>query len=214
MPKLKHKPIPALSVEKLAEFNSKVNVKGPDECWPWLGATLHYGYGAFSLGDHVYRSSRIAFFLATGDDPGDKCTLHRCDCPPCCNPAHLWLGTDGDNMKDKLRKGRGGDSTPKTIHRGDQNWSRINAHLLPRGKDHWTARQPERVVRGEKHWKSKFTGAQILEIRQRHKAGESQSQLARSFSVNSTAICAIVNRRTGKHIMESEAEHQHPPSVA
>lgn len=50
-------------------------------------------------------ASRVAWTLTHGD-PGDWFVLHRCDNPPCCNPAHLFLGTKGDNHADMVSKGR------------------------------------------------------------------------------------------------------------
>ena len=94
-------------------FWSKVDQRGPDECWPWTAST-NGGYGAFGaklFGEkkmRVHRAHRVAFFLATGVAPDDLVVCHSCDNPPCCNPAHLWLGTQADNNRDMSIKGRNG----------------------------------------------------------------------------------------------------------
>ena len=85
----------------------KVDRRGPDECWPWLKSQMNGGYGQFrvTVGQSPKRASRVAWELTHGD-AGELSVLHSCDNPPCCNPAHLFLGTVADNNADKLRKGR------------------------------------------------------------------------------------------------------------
>ena len=104
-----HRAIPPLSESDKARFWGKVEVRGPDECWEWKAFLNNDGYGHFHLGKHgngMFRSPRVAFFLATGIDPAEMHVLHRCDNPPCCNPDHLSLGTDGDNSADRDKKKR------------------------------------------------------------------------------------------------------------
>jgi integrase/recombinase XerD len=87
-------------------FWQKVDRRGGDECWPWLGASLTGGYGRIVLvGRHVL-AHRFSWQLHYGDVPGGSHVLHICDQPPCVNPAHLFLGTHAQNMKDKARKVR------------------------------------------------------------------------------------------------------------
>ncbi len=48
----------------------------------------------------------MAWELEIGHPPDDFCVLHKCDNPPCVNPAHLFLGTNRDNTHDAMAKGR------------------------------------------------------------------------------------------------------------
>ncbi len=90
----------------LADVWKFVAVGEPDECWPYTGAKRRRGYGAFALNKRSLPAHRAVFQDATGIDPGDRMVCHTCDNPPCCNPAHLFLGTATDNVHDMLSKGR------------------------------------------------------------------------------------------------------------
>lgn len=94
----------------LERFWAKIDVRGPDECWEWT-ATRHYkGYGEFRIvTSRSAKAHGVAWILAnTRDIPAGMVVCHRCDNPPCCNPGHLFLGTVGDNNRDRAAKGRGG----------------------------------------------------------------------------------------------------------
>ncbi len=78
----------------------------PDACWPWLGRPNTEGYGRMMVNGERQLAHRIAYQLANGPIPDGLLVCHSCDNPPCCNPAHLWVGTDGDNSEDKAAKGR------------------------------------------------------------------------------------------------------------
>src|SRR4051794_40427406 len=81
---------------------------GPDACWLWRGNRTPGGYGNVSDGVAGRRTSahRHAYQLHYQVDPGRLGVLHKCDTPACANPAHLWLGTQADNMHDAFFKGR------------------------------------------------------------------------------------------------------------
>ncbi len=81
--------------------------KGDDgSCWPWTGTRIPKGYGYFSLGGKKRRAHRLAWVFSSGPIPTGLHVLHRCDNPPCVNPAHLFLGTNRQNVDDMLVKGR------------------------------------------------------------------------------------------------------------
>lgn len=77
-------------------------------CWTWPGWKNECGYGVLDRNKHQKFAHRMAYEAWVGIIPPGLCVLHKCDNPPCVNPAHLFLGTRSDNNKDRARKGRNG----------------------------------------------------------------------------------------------------------
>lgn len=77
------------------------------DCWVWAGGVNHGGYGVLRKPRGIATlCHRVAYVLTNGCVPDDICVLHRCDNRRCCNPSHLFLGTRGDNNRDRSAKGR------------------------------------------------------------------------------------------------------------
>lgn len=93
-------------------FKRKLAPGGPDDCWEWTGQRDRgYGNVVFGRAKRSLRAHRLAYVLHNGMIPEYlngmlACVLHRCDNPPCCNPKHLFLGTNTDNIDDMMRKNR------------------------------------------------------------------------------------------------------------
>ncbi len=110
---MRPKPIPIEAVthaRSIRLFWSKVDQGGgPAACWPYRGRRHRaYGYGHVGRWGRYLNAHRYAWLLANGRNDTDGLeVLHSCDNPPCCNPAHLRLGTALENARDMVARGRG-----------------------------------------------------------------------------------------------------------
>lgn len=77
-------------------------------CWIWIGSKDGAGYGTINRGHKLspHKAHRVAWILAYGELPDGKFVCHKCDNPSCVRPAHLFLGSQADNMDDCSKKGR------------------------------------------------------------------------------------------------------------
>lgn len=101
--------------QQITVFWSHVNKDGsipmhcPElgKCWEWTAGKNGKGYGTYQLYKRSIGTHRLSWQLINGEIPDGLNVLHKCDNPPCCNPAHLFLGTHKANANDRERKGRG-----------------------------------------------------------------------------------------------------------
>jgi hypothetical protein len=82
-----------------------VKVRKTDTCWIWTGGKTPYGYGRFTY-RKTRAAHRIAWVLTGHPEPKELYLIHKCDNPPCVNPAHLHAGTQLENIRDMIAKGR------------------------------------------------------------------------------------------------------------
>jgi hypothetical protein len=155
--------------------------QGESSCWPWIGQRDPDGYGRLT-GELAHRR---VWTSVHGDIPDGFCVLHHCDNPPCVNPAHLYLGTQADNMADRVRRGR---------HR-----NQFTGRLTPK------ERVPEGCYQGVHPGITgtlrKLTPDAVRGIRAEWEAGAAtQRELARQFGVSPSNIQSIVSRRTWRHV--------------
>lgn len=110
--------------------------KGPT-CWLWQG-NKNNGYGVFYFKGKPISAHRFSYELANGPIPTGLRVIHQCNEKSCINPAHLFLGTQGDNLRDAISKGRWRPG----CHRGEQiGTSKLTAEQV---------REIKRLYRGDK----------------------------------------------------------------
>lgn len=193
--------VPVVVLDRVAECNftadqrrnflAKVNKSGriPDQtnpyysglqaCWEWTGHLHYKGYGHVNMNRKVYKTHRVAFAMFFRKPPLNQ-VLHRCDNPKCVNPAHLFEGTNDDNMEDKKRKGRGDIKTAQAIN------ARSGYAF---------------TLKGESHPRSKLTSKQVSLIRKRISMGESSKAVATDLGIKVCTVHDAFRGRTWKHVL-------------
>ena len=182
----------SLTPAQLARFWPKVATGGDDECWPFRSSRTQV-YGQFQ---HLI-ASRVAYFLHYGVDPGDQFVCHTCDNPPCCNPAHLFLGDAMANKRDCVNKGRHarGEQLASRMHpaRGDRSSRRLHPESYQN--------MPGRSNPGESNGRARLTAEQVTVIRQRLAEGVGLLALAAEYNVSRSTIAHIRYGRHWKHLL-------------
>lgn len=168
-------------------FWEKVDKSGT--CWLWTASLRNKGYGAFAYkvaGVTIHeRAHRFSWKIHFGDIPQGLCVLHNCpggDNPRCVNPAHLFLGTRGDNNADMVAKGR---HVPGGTHQ-------------PHGGG--------RYRKGAEHPNARLTAADVTAIRKASAEGESLGSLSRRHSLAVAHVHRIVHRKSWAHLGKEVSE--------
>lgn len=146
---------------------NRVKVNPETGCWEWQGGVGAHGYGRIGCGPRRLAVHRVMYEAIRGTIPQGNLVCHTCDNTSCCNPLHLFTGTQKDNMADMYRKGRG-----------------------PVGARHGSRTQPERFAKGGNR---KLTEDAVKSIRLQHEQHEkSGGQLAQEYGVTSSTIRRII----------------------
>lgn len=170
-------------------------------CWVWTAHCMHDGYGTFKFKGKDELAHRVAYLMTHGSIPPGHEILHHCDNPPCCNPAHLFTGTQFDNMRDMVAKGRQNfQKHRELVCRGDSHWSRLHPERVRRGSNHYMCLHPEKRARiqGSGNPQAKLTEQQVINIRNAH--GLTQKQLAKQYGVSRSLIGLIIQRKIWTNI--------------
>jgi hypothetical protein len=168
----------ALRVDKLARFWARVDKASSQRgCWLWTGASTKGGYGQFSWDRVPKLTHRTSWELAHGPIPEGMLVCHTCDVRNCLNPAHLFLGTQLQNIADKVAKGR---------------QSRGPKHGQSRGNP----------ARGEQHPNARLTAETVRYIRERYSTNlVSHADLALELGVSRATVAQVVRGVTWRHVV-------------
>lgn len=229
MKSLKTNKIPELTEAESIRFWSKATLTAnPDKCWIWNGTVRDNikPYGRFSIQNKDYSSHRVAYLLYNKKDPGEMHVLHSCDNHRCINPAHLFLGTNNDNVQDKVSKGR--QARNKSAMKGKENpkiklWNNPASKLT---ESQWHevyslyisgervidiaskfnlsrhgVTNLVRIMGGNTKMRTKLTEEQVKNIREAYDKNKGNGKcLAKEYGVTNKAIYDIVNRKVWKHL--------------
>lgn len=146
-------------------------------CWLWLGATQNSGYGHTKLprSRKSTGAHRLSYMLHVGPIPANSDVCHKCDTKLCVNPAHLFVGSRRDNLRDCVAKGRNS-----------------------RGESHG------KLMSGERSPHAKLTWPKVRAIREAAAKGATNKEQALAHGVTPGAVSHIINCRSWKYDLSNE----------
>jgi hypothetical protein len=106
----------------LEALTAKIDKDAETGCWHWTGLKDVRGYGRINIWSPAIKNTkyelahRASYRLHCGEIPDGMVILHKCDTPSCCNPEHLSIGTQRDNIRDMDQKGR------RTVLTGEKHY--------------------------------------------------------------------------------------------
>lgn len=208
------------------EFMGLVAVDQATGCWLWAGPRDDDGYGLVRRAGTQSRAHRVAIVLFHGTPiPAGMRGLHSCDNPPCCNPSHVYVGTQKQNMRDMVDRGRNvtrpphGEKSPhaKTTRKSVALMRRLRAagwtyvalakrfrlsvvqvRLIVRG-ERW-AHVGKGPAQGERSAGAKLTDDTVRAIREEASKGTFQRVLAARFGVTQQIVSDVIARKRWGHV--------------
>ncbi len=143
------------------------------ECWEWKRDRFTEGYGRLKVQGKAFLAHRVsAHVFLDFDLASPLCVLHKCDNPPCINPEHLFIGTQTDNIRDMIAKGRARSGV-----------------ALPHGFN-----------QGIAHPQARLTDDDVRAIRQMSERGHSLAAIAKRFGITKMHVSNIRRRLAWSHL--------------
>jgi len=179
-------------------FLEKINKT--DTCWLFTLINKTTGYGQYTVNGRTISAHRYSYQMYKGEIPDNLVVRHTCDVRNCVNPEHLLIGTQQDNMNDKVERNR--------QSKGDNHYSKLTPEKIVRGERHGSKTHPEAVMKGEEwfnrhknhiislsgtnNYSSKLTNDDVREIRIISNFAFTHEEIGKMYGVSRPVIGRII----------------------